>query len=448
VVLLPPELQGSGCLETLKGRNTMTPSATHSNAAATPAAGSPAAAASADLAESFAHFCLATGIEALTPMMNADGEAIAGERCGPTRDTPGYRWGPTRSKVALHGGPVDVRRPRVCSTATREEMALPTWEAVRSHDRLSQCTLNPMRLDVATRKSSRAVRMPGTGRPAANGSGLAKSAVSRRVTALGEARRAEWMGRDLSGRDLVAIQIEGLHLREDRLMIGAVGIDTDGRTHPLGVIEGATETAATVQALIDTLIERGLDPAGTGLFIVEGAKALGTVLRRTVGAAVPIPRCQIHTARTIIDRRPARDHTRVRPAFREAWAMEDADAAAATLRTRARRVEEGAPDAARSILEGRDAILTLTRLGLPPERRQSLARANIIESMHSVIRQTCRNVKRWQDARMALRWTAAGMPEAPKGFRRLKACRPLPILRETLVRHRRMSQLEQERKAA
>lgn len=158
-MLLPPELQGSGCLETLKGSNTMTPSTTHSNAAATPVAGSPAAAACADLAESFAHFCLATGIEALTPMMNADAEAIAGERSGHTRDRPGYRGGHTRSKGALHGGQVDVRRPRVRSKATREAMALPTGEAVRSHDLLSQCTMNLMLLDVATRKSSRAVRM-------------------------------------------------------------------------------------------------------------------------------------------------------------------------------------------------------------------------------------------------------------------------------------------------
>ena len=181
----------------------MAPSTTHSNAAATPLEGSPAAAASADLAESFEHFCLATGIEALTQMMNADVDAIAGERDGHTR-----------SKVALHGGPVDVRRPRVRSKATREEMALPTGEAVCSQDLLSQCTLNLMLLNVATRKSSRAVRMPGTGLPAANGSDLSKSAVSRRFKALSEARLAEWMGRDLSGLDLVAIQIDGLHLRE------------------------------------------------------------------------------------------------------------------------------------------------------------------------------------------------------------------------------------------
>ena len=50
--------------------------------------------------------------------------------------------------------------------------------------------------------------------------------------------------------------------------------------------------------------------------------------------------------------------------------------------------------------------------------------------MNGTIRQVCRNVKRWQDAKMALRWTAAGMLEAAKGFRRLKAYRQLPAFGE------------------
>ena len=41
---------------------------------------------------------------------------------------------------------------------------------------------------------------------------------------------------------------------------------------------------------------------------------------------------------------------------------------------------------------------------------------------------TQRNVKRWRKAEMALRWTAAGLLEAQKTFRRLKAYRQLPIL--------------------
>jgi putative transposase len=37
---------------------------------------------------------------------------------------------------------------------------------------------------------------------------------------------------------------------------------------------------------------------------------------------------------------------------------------------------------------------------------------------------------------MALRWTAAGMLEAAKGFRRLKAYRQLPALKAALQKHR------------
>jgi putative transposase len=46
-----------------------------------------------------------------------------------------------------------------------------------------------------------------------------------------------------------------------------------------------------------------------------------------------------------------------------------------------------------------------------------------------------RNVKRWSSPSMALRWTAAAMHEAKKGFRRLKAFRQLPALRAALAAH-------------
>jgi hypothetical protein len=48
------------------------------------------------------------------------------------------------------------------------------------------------------------------------------------------------------------------------------------------------------------------------------------------------------------------------------------------------------------------------------------------------VRRVCRNVKRWRSASMAMRWTAAAMQEAAKGFRRLKAHKQLPALRAAL----------------
>jgi hypothetical protein len=47
---------------------------------------------------------------------------------------------------------------------------------------------------------------------------------------------------------------------------------------------------------------------------------------------------------------------------------------------------------------------------------------------------------------MALRWTAAAMQEAAKGFRRLKACKQLPLLRAALAAHhaRHMAEVQLE----
>src|SRR5258708_21435950 len=81
--------------------------------------------------------------------------------------------------------------------------------------------------------------------------------------------------------DLLVIQIDGLHIGNDLVLVAALGIDGDGRKHPLALVEGATENAAVVQALIDNLIERGLDPKVCRLFIVDGAQALSKVIRRT-----------------------------------------------------------------------------------------------------------------------------------------------------------------------
>src|SRR6266404_5898339 len=58
-----------------------------------------------------------------------------------------------------------------------------------------------------------------------------------------------------------------------------------------------------------------------------------------------------------------------------------------------------------------------------------------IESLMAVLRQVCSNVKRWRDARMALRWTGTAMLEAERSFRRLKAHKQLPVLRAALLRH-------------
>ncbi len=159
------------------------------------------------------------------------------------------------------------------------------------------------------------------------------------------------MACDLSGLDLLVIQIDGIHMDEDLILVAAIGVDAKGDKHPLGLIEGATENGATVQALIDNLIARGLHPAVPRLFIIDGAKVLSKAIRRTFGHAAAIQRCQVHKARNIMERLPKSLHASVRRALRQAWELDDADKADKLIRTLARRLERDWPGVAGSLLQ-------------------------------------------------------------------------------------------------
>ncbi len=388
----------------------------------------------ADVQQSFERLCLVAGMEALGAMMEADVEAACGPRHGRDDKREAHRWGRTRGRIGFHGGKVEVERPRVRGVGGRE-VPIPSWDRAMSEDWLGRWAMNLMLINVSTRRFARAVRLPEGDVPADPGSGVSKSAASRRFVALSSEKLGAFMKADLSKLDLLVVQIDGLHVSDDLVLVAAIGIDGDGGKHPLAVVEGATENNATVQALLDNLVERGIDPAVPRLFIVDGAKALSKAIRATFGKTVAIQRCQIHKARNIMARLPKELHASTRRVLRQAWELDDAAKAERLIRNFARRLDQNRPGAAASILEGLDEILTVVRLKLPTELRRSLACTNIAENMMGTIRRVTRNVKRWRNGKMALRWVAAGMIEAAKGFRKLKAHKQLPILRAALVAH-------------
>src|SRR4029077_14682464 len=128
--------------------------------------------------------------------------------------------------------------------------------------------------------------------------------------------------------------------------------------------------------------ERGLDPKVCRRFIIDGAKALSKVIRRTFGAHTPIQRCQIHKARNVIERLPKPLRALVRRALRQAWELDDAKKAERLLRNLARRLDQEGPGVAASILEGLGEMLTVNRLRAKagairpsPCRRHNMVRA-------------------------------------------------------------------------
>ena len=385
------------------------------------------------MSASFEQFCLAAGLEALNEMMEQDAVAACGERHERGARRKAHRWGRTKGKIGFHGGKVEIERPRLRGLDGKEHL-LPSWESAVGEDLLGKWAMNQMLINVSTRRFKRSVRLPEGDVPAPDGAGLSKSATSRRFVALSAACMKEWMESTLECLDLLVIQIDGIRMDEDMILVAAVGVDANGDKHPLGLVEGATENATTVQALIDNLVERGLDPTVPRLFIIDGSKALSKAIRRTFGRHTAIQRCQVHKARNILERLPKSMHASVRRVLRQAWEMDDTEKAERLIRNLARRLERDWKGVSASILEGLDEMLTVTRLKLPQELRRSLACTNIIENVMSTVRRVCRNVKYWRAPSMALRWAAAAMQEAKKGFRRLKAHKHLPALREALMK--------------
>lgn len=103
----------------------------------------------------------------------------------------------------------------------------------------------------------------------------------------------------------------------------------------------------------------------------------------------------------------------------KAWKEIDAEMAEQELRDLARQLQADHPGVAASLREGLEETLTVTRLCLSPSLLRTFKSTNPIESMIPVARTVTGNVKRWRDGSMILRWTAAGVLEAEKQFRRV-----------------------------
>lgn len=158
--------------------------------------------------------------------------------------------------------------------------------------------------------------------------------------------------------------IDGVHI-DDHVLLVALGIDSDGKKHVLGIREGATENTAACTALLTDLRERNLCTDRTTLIVLDGAKALAKAVRELFGARGLIQRCQCHKIRNVLDQLPEEMRASVRQAMREAYGCGDAGRAKKVLTNLARRLRDDHPGAAASLDEGLDETLTVDALRPP-----------------------------------------------------------------------------------
>ena len=372
-------------------------------------------------------FCVGVGLSVVAEIFEEEVTQLVGPRGQHNRDRTAYRHGQEDRQLTLGGRRVQVEKPRA-RTKAGGEVELESFRFFASRDLLAQAALDRMLARLSTRRYGAGLEPVGVEPKATT-----RSSISRRFVAGTTRKLHELMGRDLSGLDLLAIFIDGIETAEHTI-VAALGVDAEGRKHPLGLWEGSTENRTVCQALLNNLVERGLDPELPILAVIDGGKAIRSALKATFGDRVVIARCRAHKRRNVLDHLPEDQRTLIGRKLDKAWKEANVEKAEQELRDLVRQLHADHPGAAASLREGLEETLTVTRLGLSPSLLRTFKSTNPIESMISVARTVTGNVKRWRDGQMILRWTAAGVLEAEKQFRRVNGHRDLQLLRIALGR--------------
>ncbi len=364
---------------------------------------------------------LEIGRLALETVLSMSAAEVAGEPHRGREKGAVLHHGSQPGRVVLGGKRIQLSRPRLRSK-DGHEVGVPAYETLRKDPKQADRVLSRVVRGISTREYRGVFDETG------EEIGLSKSNVSRTASQAGEGALKALVERRIENRQL-AVFVDGIHVG-DSVAIAAVGVDESGKKQVLGLSEGATESAASVGALLDSMIERGMDPALAALFVLDGSKALAKAVRDRFPKAV-VQRCRVHKLRNVLDHLSEAKRRRIAALMNLAWKLPH-DEAREKLEDIAKEIEASHPGAAASLREGLCETLAVSRLGLPNSLVRSLASTNIVESSFSRASSRLRRVTNFSSGKMAMHWLASALALAEEGFRAVIGHRDIWTLKAAL----------------
>jgi putative transposase len=345
-------------------------------------------------------------------------------------DAP-HRFGYQRGVVKLSDRNLKVRKPRLrtrpAAGKSSREVPVPAYELLRQHPDAGEHVLRLLTRGVSTRDYKTALRQ------IAGTVGVSKSSVSREFIERTEKAHDELMARPFNDGDILVIYIDG-QLFGQHHAITALGIDSNGKKHVLGVVHGGSENAAAVKRLLHSLVERGLSPDVPRLFVIDGSKAIRAAITEVFGSTSPVQRCVAHKVRNVQDELPEEKKAYAKMVINAAVKMAPGEGLA-KLKAYAKELDVGHPGAAASMREGMEDLFTVSRLNLPDLLARSLRTTNVIESPQGLITRFTGRVKNWQTAEMVLRWQSAACLDAEQRMHRIAGHKHMELLKHALRPH-------------
>jgi putative transposase len=198
----------------------------------------------ADVREGLLALAVGAGLQVMRAMMEADVATACGPRGKHDPQRVAVRHGREQGSLILGGRRVPVTRPRMRAADGSGELPVPSYALFNSTEALGRLAMERMLAGLSTRRYGVGLEPVGE-RVEQAAAATSRSAVSRRFVAATETALAELLAADLSGLDLVAFMVDGVHFAEHCCVV-ALGIGIDGTKHPLALVEGSTENATLV----------------------------------------------------------------------------------------------------------------------------------------------------------------------------------------------------------
>ena len=366
------------------------------------------------------------GLLVMKAVMELEITKVAGEKGKHQKNRTHNWWGSNPGSVVLDGGKALMEIPRAVEHQSQKAYKLRSYGLFRQTGELVKRAYRDLIRGISTRRYEEGVSQ------FLEGYGASAATVSRRMAVATARKVRELLERGLAELDLAVLMIDGLKVAEQTVVM-ALGIDTEGVKHVLGLWQGSTENARLAKSLLEDMVSRGLNTERPLLIVIDGSKALRKAIDDVLGTETPVQRCTVHKKRNVLDETPKQYQAMVSRRMTKAYNLTSADDAHQELLALARELETINPSAARSLQEGLEETLTLHHLGVPEVLRKSLQSTNIAESAIAVVRQTHRNVKRWRNGKQVERWIGAGLLEAEQNFRRIKGYGAMKILLDALI---------------
>lgn len=358
-----------------------------------------------------------TGRQVLEVMMEQDRTALCGPKWVPNPQRETGRAGSTGSEVTLGGRRIKIRRPRA-RTIEGQELQLPSFVFAADRDPLDRRTMEAVAIGVSNRNYRRSLEpLP----PWEAERSTSRSSVSRRFVRLSKKMLQGWLSRPLVDFDVRVVMIDGLWIKDHCIVI-ALGVGADGSKQVLGIREGSTERSAVVLGLLKDLLGRGLRAEHAMLFVIDGSKALHRAITATFASLAVIQRCQQHKLANVLGHLPENLWPSIERAMRDAYDMTNPKLARRKLEALASSLENDHPGAASSLREGLEETLTLQKLGVTGALYKTLRTTNPIENLNGTVGHFTKNVRRWRDGAMIVRWVTTALHYAESKFRKVRGC--------------------------